>query len=205
MIWVPGIDHVSPADIAALEKAAKKAGLSFGDLCLHISQESGFNPRVRVGKNSGLIMMSDDTSRAFNGGKLADSLSFQAQIPGIIRYFSIGKPISGADFRLLGIRRGENGKPRLIDVANTYIIFAENTSGWKANPSLRSANNGPITVGSVRKAWAAYEEKYAGKPQKHQWVEKVWERFPPTGGGGGFVVPAIAIGSFGFWLWRKLG
>lgn len=205
MMWVPGIDHVSPADVVVLEREATKAGLPFDDLALHISQESGFNPRVRVGKNSGLIMMHDDTSRAFNGGKLADSLTFREQIPGIIRYFNIGKPISGADFRLLGIRRGEAGKPRLIDVANSYIIFAENTSGWKANPSLRSANNGPITVGSVRKAWKTYEETYANKPQKHAWVEKIWNRFPAQGGGGSFVVPVLAVGSFGFWLWRKMG
>ena len=198
--WLPGIENVTAADLDSLESAALSSGLDPVDLATNISLESAFLPNVRSGGNSGLIQMSDATSRAFNKGKLADRLSFKDQIPGIISYFNIGRNIDGPDFRLLGIMRGEEGKVRLIDTADTYVIGAKGSSIWNANPSLRGPNNGDITSGSVRRQWENYQEKYLGKKQKHPWSESMAKRWKKGSGGSGLLAAVLLVGS---WLLIK--
>ena len=201
--WLPGLDNLPQEDLHALETAAISANLDPIDLALHISQESTFVASARNGSQSGLIQMSPATSRVFNGSSNAGGLSFQAQLPGIIRYFSIGRPISGADFRLLGIRRGEAGKARLIDVSDQYVIFPKGSKGWTANPSIRGPKNGDITAGSVRKEWTRFREAYLDKPQPTPWADRQWLAYRLRKASP-LAVPVLGGLSFGLvWLARK--
>ena len=190
----PGIERAPLEFLAALQKEGDKRGWDVNALLGHISSESGF--KTDAGSNSstagGLIQMIDSVSRRFAGVSSAQlrQRDFMGQLPAIVRYFDIGKPLSGADFRILGFARN----PSLIGKPDSTVLYAAGSSAARVNPTFTDSN-GDITLGVIRSKFRDFKNRYAGKVYSPD-----LSRFDGVGAGG-FAMFALAVGT-GWYLWK---
>ena len=115
-LW-PGIQNLSRDDFAELQRIAPN-NWNLDDLLGHISSESGWNPSAKSPDSTaaGLAQMTDATARRFAGvgaSKLA-CMSTREQLPSLVKYFSVGLPMAGADFKLLGFSKFCRRSQRLL-------------------------------------------------------------------------------------------
>ena len=164
----PGIESVSPVFLRRLDAAARARGWKTDDLLGHIWFESRFDPAARnkaPGQTAaGLIQMTNDTAKRF-AGVPSSALVHQneeQQLAGIVAYFDVGRPLAGADFRLLGYSRN----PSLLNAPDGRVIYGD-PSIAELNPTAAEAA-GVITVGSVRREWQRHVESKRQKLGTYQ-------------------------------------
>jgi hypothetical protein len=185
----PGLSRFSRQEFAELQKLAPSTW-NLDDLLGHISSESAFNPAARNKDSSaaGLIQMVDATARRFAGvsaNRLA-GMSAMAQLPSVVKYFSVGRPMAGADFKLLGFSRN----PALLTAEPERVIYPAGSAAARVHLQWADAA-GAMTVGSVREHWATVTAGTKGGPK----IESGELRDGPersAGGGLGWVALALA-------------
>lgn len=161
----PGIENAPPAFLRKLRAEAFRRGWDFDSLLGHISHESRFKPDAANPDSSarGLIQMLDATAREFAGvpSRELARMSHEEQIPGIVRYFSKKtgtRPLKGADFLLLGMQNRE----LILRLPRSHVLYPADSLAAKVNPYMQ-AEDGSITVGSVRDHWSKWERQAKGK------------------------------------------
>lgn len=144
-----------PSFFKDLARISARHGWELDALAAHISHESRFRADAKnpLSSSRGLIQMLDSSARRYAGVSASQlaKMSATEQLPGIERYFDIGKPLAGADFLILGVSRN----PSLIGAADSRVIFRAGSSAAKVNPSLTD-RAGNITVGSLRRHFARW-------------------------------------------------
>ncbi|MBQ96169.1 MAG: hypothetical protein CL510_10155 [Actinobacteria bacterium] len=165
VIKYPGIEKLGRKATQALYDEAKARGWNIDDLLGQIWIESGFRSGIRTyaakkdprQTASGLIQMTDASARySFphlknlphkKAAEAVRNMSPLEQVPGIFKYYGTAKgKLSGADFRILGYSLS----PGLLSAPDSRVMYEG--EAVKINPG--AAENGKITVGSVKREWA---------------------------------------------------
>jgi hypothetical protein len=144
-----------PAGVLAVRHVAHDLGLDWAELAWVIEIESRWRPwawNTPKSKNleygaSGLIQWLPKTLQGLGyTGTMADfrRLSRSEQAPWIAAYFrNVGVPPRG-DVYVAVAGSGGIGRP------DDAVLYPVGSDGWVANRSWRTANDGPVLVGTVR-------------------------------------------------------
>lgn len=137
---------------------------------------------------AGLIQMIDATARQY-AGVSADTLATWdelQQLPSIVDYYDVGRPLSGADFRLIGYSRGA----RLTAPDDAYL-YAPSSGAGHVNEGV-SDGSGGITYGAVRSEWRVGVEN-----KKAAWGRYEVPRLPVSTGAG--LIPLLLLAAWVAW------
>lgn len=114
-----------------------------------IRRESGWNPAAlnKASGAAGLIQFMPSTLRGMKyTGRPFHTLSAAEQMPYIHAYLS-----RVPRWKLPGDTYLALAAPAFIGKPDDTVIYPVGSAAWRMNPSLRSADDGPITAASVRK------------------------------------------------------
>jgi hypothetical protein len=190
----PGYQRALRDDPAGVARVLEESGPFFEndtDLAWAIEIESGWDPHALNAetKAGGLIQMMPSTQKGM--GIVNVHKSERSEQSPLIRQFFLRNGLASGHIGT--VRRPGDAllaifAPRHIDKPDEFVVFAEGSAGWRANPSYRS-KDGPITAGSVRRA---------GTPRAMRPRPKGPPKGPPPkpgveGSGGGGVLLAILL------------
>lgn len=194
----PGIYRLTREELDALI-AATPASWDVDALLGFISTESGFKIDAHNPNSSatGLIQMVDATARAISGvpSSAIARQTVTEQIPGIIKFFKVGKVLEGADFKVLGL----SGRPDLVHASDDTVLYPASSEAAKNHPTFRDAS-GAITVGKVRDWWNAYANKHTDTLDPNK-LAKTPQR--PGGGGMFWALFGSLLGGVAIYSIRK--
>jgi len=181
-----------PEGVAAVLDASGDFFLDRTDLAWAIELESGWDPAAinKKSKAAGLIQMMPETQDAMKVTHVEKANRTQ-QAP-VIRDFFTRNGLHAANKagnRVAGDALLAIFAPAGIGKPDSYVLFPVGSPGWKANPSYRPKDDGPITAGSVRRV---------GTPRAMRPRPPAPPKGPPPkpgveGSGGGGVLLAILL------------
>lgn len=150
----PGIDRLSSAELAALERAARAIGTPPDCLAAVIAFETGgtFDPAARnpASGATGLIQFLPSTATAL-GTTVAElaELSFPAQLSFVVRFFrELGPRVEAyptCDLLYLAVFF-----PRAVVQPDAFVIARRGEPAYDQNRGLDTNGDGTLTRGDVR-------------------------------------------------------
>ena len=147
IIKVRGIERLSQDDLRALETAAGIIDVHPDWLASVMSFESGFNPAAvnSMSGATGLIQFMPSTARNLGTTTAAlKSLSFQAQLPYVIRYFGEKAGLRSLEDTYLRVFY-----PAAIGKPTDYVVGPAGSKVYEQNYGFDTAHKGYVTVGDI--------------------------------------------------------
>lgn len=161
----PGIEKAPKDFLINLIEGCKERGWDYDALLGHISSESKFDPAIRnkqPGQSAtGLIQVINSTAKAlgFENAAQIGALGFNQQLEKVIfPYFdkiAKGRPLTGADFKMLGF----SGNPNLIGASDSVILYND-PKVVQLNKFADMNSDGVLTVGDIRSFWNAFKNQF---------------------------------------------
>lgn len=139
---------------ADLATVAYKHGVDAAELERVVEIESGWNTRAvnRDSGATGLIQLSRVNMQSLGtDSATVQAMTFAQQCDLIDKYLAKVKHPIGRDAYMAIAAPGYIGAP---DETVIYAVNRHKGSAWLLNPGWRSANDGPITAGSIRNYFA---------------------------------------------------
>lgn len=141
-----GIERLSVADLAALEKTAAVIDIHPDWLAAVMSFESGFNPAAVNSQSNATGLIQFMPSTAKNLGTTVSALramSFQEQLPYVIKYFGEKAGLRSLEDTYLKVFY-----PKAIGQSNNWVVAREGEAVYTQNASFDNGK-GYITKGDI--------------------------------------------------------